>query len=142
MPVNSAYSAETASATGSETSASPMPCGGEYADRIGAEPDEGGVAERDQRAVADQEIERNRGDGEDHHPRPQAEQIAAARSSAASGSSGKRQENADRQNLECAARRRRDVGRDAAAACPAHLNGPSPGTGPVGRTYSTTAISR
>ncbi len=28
------------------------------ADRVGAEPDEGGVAERHQRAVADEEIER------------------------------------------------------------------------------------
>ena len=47
----------------------------EDADRIGAEPDEGRMAERDQRAVADQQIERERRDGEDHHARDEAQHI-------------------------------------------------------------------
>ena len=73
----------------------------EDADGIGAEAEEGGVAERDQRAVADQEIERDRGDGEDHHPRHQAEQIARHPPTARpAGSSREHQEDADRQRLE------------------------------------------
>src|SRR5262249_12884176 len=50
----------------------------ENADRIGAEADEGGMAERDQAAVTDQEIEGERGDRKDHHPRAEAEEVAAA----------------------------------------------------------------
>jgi hypothetical protein len=50
----------------------------EDADRIGAEPDEGRVTERDERAVADQQVERERRDGEDHHARHQAQHIGLA----------------------------------------------------------------
>ena len=75
MPVTSANSAETPSATGSEISASWMPWDAEDPDRIGAEPDEGRMAERHQRAVADQQVERERRDREDHHAGDEAQHI-------------------------------------------------------------------
>ena len=75
MPVAKANSAETASASGQRDQRVVDAVRAEDADRIGAEPDERGVPERDQRAVADQQIERERRDGEDHHARDEAQHI-------------------------------------------------------------------
>jgi len=36
------------------------------------------MPERDQRGVPDEKIERDRGDGKNHHPRSDADEIAAA----------------------------------------------------------------
>ena len=68
------------------------------ADGIGAKPDEGGMAERDQRAAADQEIERHRCNSEDHHPPAQAEQMLAPEVRG-DREQRKQQEDADRQEL-------------------------------------------
>ena len=48
------------------------------ADRIGAEPDEGRMPEGDQAGIADQKIERDRGDREHHHARADIDQILPA----------------------------------------------------------------
>src|SRR6516165_4804971 len=95
----------------------------ENADGIGADADEGGVSERDQRAVADEKIERDRGDGEDHHSRSQADEIGAAGKQRHDRNESEREKDASRQRLQAAARasgggRQQDR----------HLNGPSPGT--------------
>src|SRR5262249_59438179 len=95
----------------------------ENADGIGAETDEGGVSERDERAVADEKIERDRGDGEDHHPRSQADEIDVAGQQRHDRNESEREKDAGGQRPQAAARasgrrRKRDT----------HLNGPSPGT--------------
>ena len=109
--------------------------GGEDADRIGADADEGGMAERDQRAVADQQIEPERGDGEDHHPREQVEQIGF-----------RAERRGQRHQREAEEDRERQHFRDAARASPASgrrsSQRPLAGNRPVGRKYSTSAISR
>src|SRR4029078_13343311 len=101
------------------------PMRGENADGIGAEPDEGGVAERDQRAVADQEVERDRSNREYHHPRPQSEKMLATRHRRRRRQHRERQEDADRQDLEPSARRR---WRCCKRKRRRHFSGLSPGT--------------
>ena len=78
--------------------------GGEDADRIGAEPDKGGVAERDQAGIADQKIERDGGDREHHHAGADVEQILLARQ--------RRDHRQQRENCKDQ-RRQRDVARRA-----------------------------
>ena len=52
---------------------------GQDADRIGAEPDECRMTERDQAGIADQKIERDGGDREHHHAGADVEQILPGR---------------------------------------------------------------
>ena len=110
------------------------------ADRIGAEPDERRMAERHQRAVADQQIERERRDGEDHHARDEAQHIGFGLERGEQRHDGEHEKDRDRQRMagEQAApargrQRRSDV---------RHVSGPWRGTAPPDGRRARRAISR
>ncbi len=69
MPVSHANSVAVRIATRQRDHGVADAFGRKDADRISADADEGSMAEGDHAAVADDEIERDRGDGEDHDPR-------------------------------------------------------------------------
>src|SRR5262245_4910112 len=104
----------------------------ENADRIGAEPDEGGVAERDQRAVADDQIETERRDGEDHHPQEQADEMALPRQRGGGGQQRQGGKDQDRRQLGTDALTQTVGHGDVPGA--RHPQRPLAGNNPAGRT--------
>ena len=109
---------------------------------IGADAEEGRVAERHQAADADQQLQRERGDGEDHHPLADQQQIAAAENGAQQRQQRHQREQAGGHALvegERAERCERDLGDPGRGA---HQARPLAGNRPAGRTASTTAISK
>jgi hypothetical protein len=71
--------------------------GGEDAHRIGAEADEGGVAERHQCAIADEEVEREGSDGEDHDTGDEVQHIGFAAERRREANGGKDEKQGQRQ---------------------------------------------
>ena len=75
MPVIQANTIETAIATGREIERVGDARGGQYPNGIGAQADERCLTERDQAAIADQQIERDRGDREHHDARAGIDEV-------------------------------------------------------------------
>ena len=88
--------------------------------RVGAEPEPGAVAERDEPGIADENVEPHAGDGEDHHVDRRAQRQARPRRARTAAGHQRQRGNDERAHGPCASTRisgcARRTGRAAAAA--------------------------
>src|SRR5215211_1222853 len=105
---------------------------GKDADRIGAQPDERGMAERDQRAVANDQIEAERRDGEDHHPHEEADQMTLPCQRC--GGRQQRQGGKDQDRRQLGAGTRAQAVGECEMPAARHVQRPLTGNSPAGRT--------